>query len=110
MTKYIKYAVGGPLFVIGWYFFFVSAHLLLNSEAGITRIVLGGSFGLIAALVGGYIMAPILAEQIGDYVVQRIAPFLNLIPGGRRSTDPPATTELPEVLEVHPPDEPPEVG
>jgi hypothetical protein len=89
LALYSKYVIGLPLFFIGWYFFFVSTHLLLNSEAGITRIVLGGTFGLLGVLVGGYIISPIIADQIADGVMERVRPLLDFIPGGRRRTDPP---------------------
>lgn len=93
--RYGRYLIGAPLFTVGWYFFFVSAHLLLNSEAGITRIALGGSFGLIGVFVGGYIMSPLIAEKIASEVIEKIGPFINAMPGGRRHTDPPAPPEQP---------------
>lgn len=90
MRAFLKYAVGAPIFMVGWYYFFVSAHLMLNSEASLWRVGMGGGFGLIAVFVGGYIMMPILAEQIADKVIEHITDIRNVLPGGRRKTDPPA--------------------
>jgi hypothetical protein len=89
LVPYLKYAVGAPLVFLGFYFFFVSTHLLLNSEAGITRIILGGTFGMIGVLIGGYIAWPALADQIAEKVTDRLRPMLDYLPGGRRRTDPP---------------------
>lgn len=86
----LKYAIALPVFVAGWYFFFVSIHLFLNSEAGITRIIIGSTLSLLGVLISGYIMAPVLAEQIADSVVEHLHPIMGMIPGGRRKTDPPA--------------------
>ena len=93
----LKYAIAFPIFVASWYFFFVSIHLILNGEAGLTRILVGTTLGLIGVLISGYIMAPVLAEQIADSVMEHLRPVMGMIPGGRRRTDPPA----------EPPDEPP---
>ena len=104
MRRYTRHIVGTPLFFGGWYFFFVSTHMLLTSEAGVTRIITGGVFGLLAVLVGGWLLSPIIAQQIGDYVFERIRPFLDYLPGGRRRTDPPA--QIPPA----PPDDTPGIG
>lgn len=95
MTRYVKYAVAAPIFAVSWYFFFTSVHLLLNSEAGLTRILIGATLGMLGVLISGYIMAPVLAEQIADAVIERVQPFIGFLPGGRRRTDPPAPDDPP---------------
>lgn len=71
------------------YFVFVSIHLMLVSEAEFRRVIFGGGLGLIVAVIGGYIISDAIAAKITAGVTAAIAPFLNLIPGGRRKTDPP---------------------
>ncbi len=93
--KLLRYLVGAPIFMVGWYYFFVSAHLLLNSESSLTRIALGGLFGLIGAFVGGFIIMPVLAEQIADNVMEHLGQLRDILPGGRRKSDPPETGDTP---------------
>lgn len=89
MKRLPRYALAGPLFIMGWYFFFVSVHLLLNSEADMSRILIGGTMGLLGAFVGGYALAPVIAQQIKEEVMDAFTAVLDRRPGGRRATDPP---------------------
>jgi len=75
---------------IGSYFAFTSLHLLLGSEAAFLRVVVGGVGGMLFAVAGGYLMSVEITKQIVAGVLEAVSPALNLLPGGRRRTDPPA--------------------
>lgn len=91
ISPYIKYLFGLPLFVYGWYSFATSMHLVVHSEASLTRLLIGGGGGMVLGFIGGWIMAPMLTKQIADALVGYLTAYFNIRPGGRRSTDPPAT-------------------
>lgn len=86
----LKWLLFVPLLIVSFYFFFVSVHLLVTSEASMTRILIGAGLALLGVLISGYVLAPVLAEQIADSVVEHMRAVFGIIPGGRRRTDPPA--------------------
>lgn len=98
LKKAIRTVIGAFFFVPG--FAMITFEVWRAMQANINAHVLHLVVGFVFLFIGGWLIAPVITDQISDEIIEKL-PLVDRVFGGRRKTDPPLEDKKDEPPVVH---------